>query len=304
MSLPKYTDFYQPILKSLEDGQLHVKKEIQAFCVTEMGISEEEQRETFENGNLVLPNRIGWALTYLKKAELIFSPSRSQYVLSDEGKRVVKEEIQNVDSEFLKKYPCFLTFLGQEEHEVQHAKEDLSKNDTESPEEILEKMILKINSALEDELMSEVMKMSPYEFERLVMKVLLGMGYRGTEGNVVTKKSNDEGIDGIVSQDDFGFEKIYVQAKQWKKDNNVGRQEIQKFLGALAGQGGNKGLFITTSDFSQGAKEYVQKQLNHKIVLINGKRLLQLMIKYEIGVSVAEVYKVKRIDSDFFGNGI
>ena len=304
MSLPKYTDFYQPVLKSLGDGQVHSKKEIQAHCVVEMQISEDEQRETFENGNLVLPNRIGWALTYLKKAELILSPSRSQYMLSKEGQRVVEKEIKNVDPEFLKRYPCFRAYIGLQEREIQHNKEASSKNDTESPEEILGKMISQINSTLEDELMSEVMKMSPYEFERLVMKVLLGMGYGGTEANVVTKKSNDEGIDGIVSQDDFGFEKIYVQAKQWKKDNNVGRQEIQKFLGALAGQGGTKGLFITTSDFSQGAKEYVQKQLNHKIVLINGKRLMQLMIKYEIGVSVAEVYKVKRTDSDFFSNEI
>lgn len=300
MSLPKYTDFYQVILESLKNGESHSKKEIQTFCVKQMNLSEDAQRETFANGNLVLPNRIGWASTYLKKAELIISPVRSQYVLSEEGKRVVKEELRSVDSEFLKRYPSFLRFIGQSETESSENKESSEVNDVESPEEVITKMITQINSALEDELMVEVMKLGPYEFESLVMKVLVGMGYRGTDQGLVTKKSGDEGIDGIVSTDEFGFEKIYVQAKQWKKDNNVGRPDIQKFLGALAGQGGTKGLFITTSDFSAGAREFVQKQLQQKIILINGQQLMQLMIKNGIGVSVKETYQVKRIDMDFF----
>ena len=145
------------------------------------------------------------------------------------------------------------------------------------------------------------MRKDPYFFESLVVKLLQKIGY-GTLKNSgkVTKKSNDEGIDGIINQDKLGFDCIYIQAKKWDKDSTVSRPEIQKFVGALAGQGATKGLFITTAKFSDGAREYSQKQHTTKIVLIDGMELAKLMIEYNLGVSVENIYEIKKIDSDFF----
>jgi restriction system protein len=151
------------------------------------------------------------------------------------------------------------------------------------------------------------MKISPYDFEKLVVKLLIAMGYGKMEENkdAVTPKSGDGGIDGIVSADKFGFDSIYIQAKQWKNDSLVNRPEIQKFIGALATtQGATKGIFITTSDFTKGAVEIISKHTQNKIVLVNGKQLAKLMIEYDLGVSTVATYKVKRIDSDFFNEDI
>ena len=153
------------------------------------------------------------------------------------------------------------------------------------------------------DLMTEIMKISPFEFERLVFKLLIKMGYGKPSENkdAVTPKSGDEGIDGVVSADKFGFDSIYIQAKQWKSDS---RPEIQKFLGALAGQGASKGIFITTARFSKEAEAYAAKQLHTKIVLVDGIQLAKLMIEYDLGVSTAATYQVKRIDSDFFSDDV
>lgn len=166
----------------------------------------------------------------------------------------------------------------------------------------MESALSELNSDLADELTAEIMKISPYEFERLVAKLLIAMGYGTMEGNpdAVTKKSGDEGIDGVVSADKFGFDSIYIQAKQWQPDSVVGRPEVQKFLGALAGQGASKGIFITTAKYSREAAEFAAKQLHSKIVLVDGKQLAKLMIEYDLGVSSVATYKIKRIDSDFF----
>lgn len=152
--------------------------------------------------------------------------------------------------------------------------------------------------------MTEITKIAPYEFERLVVQLLIKMGYGSQNLNetAVTKKSGDEGIDGIISADRFGFDTVYVQAKQWKKETSVGRPEIQKFLGALAGQGATKGLFITSAHFSKEAKDFANKNLQSKIVLVDGEEFCSLMIEYDLGVSTVETYKIKRIDTDYFND--
>ena len=170
----------------------------------------------------------------------------------------------------------------------------------------MESALDELNNELSNDLMSEIMKISPFEFERLVVKLLIKMGYGTMEENknAVTSKSCDEGIDGIVSADKFGFDSIYIQAKQWKPDSVVSRPEIQKFLGALAGQGASKGMFITTAQFSKEAVSFASKQLHSKIVLVDGKQLTKLMIDYDLGVSTVATYTIKRIDSDFFNEDV
>ena len=171
----------------------------------------------------------------------------------------------------------------------------------QNPQEQMEYSMRQINEALADDLMLEVLKMSPYDFEKLVVQLLKNMGYGEP---IATKKSGDEGIDGLVKADKFGFDTIYVQAKQWNPDSTVSRPEIQKFLGALAGQGASKGLFITTAKYSCEAVQFAQRHLQQKIVLVDGKMLTRLMIEYNLGVSVEMTYEVKRIDYDFFNEEV
>ena len=156
--------------------------------------------------------------------------------------------------------------------------------------------------ALASQLMDEVMKLTPIEFERLVVKLLLKMGYGSgiEEAGMVTQASNDGGIDGIIKEDQLGFSHIYIQAKQWSVEQTVGKPEIQKFVGALQGQQAQKGLFITTARFSSGATQYAENLLGVKVVLVDGNALTKLMIKHNVGVSLEQTYEVKKIDSDFF----
>ena len=176
----------------------------------------------------------------------------------------------------------------------------------ESPTEILDAAFQQITATLASQLMDEVMNLSPTEFEKLVVRLLLQMGYGNgiSEAGMVTQQSNDGGIDGIIKEDQLGFSSIYIQAKQWAVDQTVGKPEIQKFVGALQGQQAQKGLFITTAKFSSGALQYAEKLLGVKVVLVDGLTLTKLMIKHNIGVSVEHTYEVKKVDSDFFSEGL
>lgn len=299
----KFNEFFSPIMDCISDGKCHAAKEIREFCFRKLNISGEEKQQLLPSGIPILNNRIGWALTYLKKAGLIEYPQRGVYHISSRGKDAIKNGTANITLEYLRQFKEFEDF-----HNTNRSKEK-SENisdiiNDESPNEQIEKAISKLNSSLADELMTEITRISPYDFERLVIQLLIKMGYGSSNlnDNAVTKMSGDEGIDGIVTADRFGFDTVYVQAKQWNKEKSIGRPEIQKFLGALAGQGAAKGLFITTASFTKEAKDFASKNLQSKIVLVNGEELCNLMIEYDLGVSTIEIYKIKRIDTDYFND--
>lgn len=307
MAVPKYDEFMPSIIRCLGDGKTHSLKELVEYCAAEFKLSETDRAETIASGQNRFFNRVSWAKSYLKKAGLIDSPQRAHFCLSDKGKEAYQKGPEHVTLEYLSQFDAFQKFKGKLSHkEMENSDADQSIDKAESPQERLESALTELNSDLADELMAEIMKISPYEFERLVVKLLIKMGYGSMSDNVdaVTVKSGDEGIDGIVSADKFGFDSIYIQAKQWKPDNIVGRPVIQGFLGALAGQGASKGIFITTSQFSKGAIDFAAKQLHSKIVLVNGAQLAKLMIDYDLGVSTVATYKVKRVDSDFFSEDV
>lgn len=302
MSVPKYYQFFPYILDCLADGKERDLKEIAEYCAKKFNLGDEDKREVLPSGQPTYLNRIGWARTYLKKAGLIDKTSRSVYVITDLGKKAVNDGSHNVDLEYLRRFDSFNEFTNHKNIQTDKS-EDINKKE-ESPQEQLELSICEINSSLCDSLMSELLKMDPYDFENLIVKLLIKMGY-GTlkqDESAVTKKSGDEGIDGIVSADKFGFDSIYIQAKKWQSNTTVGRPEIQKFLGALAGQGATKGIFITTAHFSKEAIAFAEKQLHQKIVLVDGNQLTELMLEYNLGVSVVETYVVKRVDYDFFND--
>ncbi len=303
MSVPKYDEFMPTIITLLGDGNIHSIKEMSEYCANAFNLNESDRMATISSGQNMLRNRVAWAKAYLKKAGLISSPSRANFIITDEGLKAFKKGSECVTLDYLRQYDSFREFTGKSSATDSKA---VSVIETISPQEQIESSINELNDELADELMTEIMKISPYEFERLVVKLLIAMGYGTLKENpdAVTQKSSDEGIDGLVSADKFGFDTIYIQAKQWKTDNVVGRPEIQKFMGALAGQGASKGIFITTSHFSKEAIGFAAKNLQSKIVLVNGEQLARLMIEYNLGVSVVATYNVKRIDADFFNEDV
>lgn len=304
MSVPKYYEFFPYVLECLSDNKEHTMKEIAEYCAAAVKLTEEDKRVTISSGMPVYINRVGWARTYLSKAGLIERVARSTYHINEQGKKAVEFGVHNVDLQYLRQFDSFNEFSNSKTANKDKTEMGIEKE--ESPQEQIESAISKINSSLLDDIMSEVLKMSPYDFENLVVRLLIKMGYGTLKQNpdAVTKKTGDEGIDGVVSADKFGFDSIYIQAKKWQTSSTVGRPEVQRFLGALAGQGATKGIFITTAHFSKEAIDFANKQLHQKIVLVDGEQLSKLMIEYDFGVSTVESYVVKRVDYDFFNNEI
>ena len=305
MAVPKFDKFMPEIIRCLGDGSVHAIKELSDYCATALKLSKEDRAETIPSGYSKYVNRVNWAKTYLSKAGLIESSKRGLFGLTNEGKKALKNGPEHVTLEYLRQFDSFNEFQGRRK-ETSDSSKSSDNMISETPQEQIDNAIAELNETLADDLLTEIMGMNPYKFEALVVKLLITMGYGSLQENqdAVTKKTGDEGIDGIVSADKFGFDSIYIQAKHWKPDNTVGRPEIQKFLGAAVGQGATKGIFITTSKFSNEAINFASKQLNCKIVLINGQQLAKLMIDYDLGVSTVATYKVKRIDSDFFNDEI
>ena len=305
MAIPKYHEFMKPILLLLKDETPHKRSDMYEKFAIQFRLTEEEKEEWLPSGKQqVYKNRIGWALTYLKKANLIESPTRATFTITDSGKSVLKENPVVVDQEYLMKFDSFKGFKKNIDDSVNDDQQIVVTPSGESPQDMLDRAYKAITSTLTDDVLNEVMNQSPDFFEKLVVDLLVTMGYGGSkiENSQVLGKTGDEGIDGVIKEDKLGFDKIYIQAKRWDIERTVGRPEIQKFVGALTGQGATKGAFITTAGFSKDAKEYVSKQHACKIVLIDGQTLAALMIEHNLGVSVESTYLIKKIDFDYFND--
>lgn len=296
--VPKYNEMYDAVLDVLyRNGQLKLSDLVQKVADI-LNLTDEDRNATLENKKIpLLYYRIGWTKTYLTKAGLLKMVSRGIYTLTKEGKRVVTSG-DKVTNSYLNKYNSFVEFTSPNKNIGTTTVETQSI----TPIENIDNSLKMISSRLSDELLNTILTKDAIFFEGLVLDLFDKMGYAFDKESIQkTSISGDEGIDGIVKEDKFGFNNIYVQAKRWTL-NKVGRVEIQKFLGAINGQGGNKGLFITTSSFSKDAIEYAQKQLQTKIILVDGKLLTDLMIQYNLGVSVVKTYELKQLDSDYFDN--
>ncbi len=301
MSVPKFFEFFGPFLDALMDGELHSAKEVREHVAVLMNLSDEDMSEMLPSGRqTVFANRVAWSRTYLDRAGLIETPARAKYRITEEGRRAFISG-DTIDLNYLDRYDSFRAFHGVQSQENQNTE---TLETSESPMEILDTAYKQINNALANELMDEVMKLKPSEFEKLVVKLLLKMGYGSgiDDAGIVTKPSDDGGIDGIIKEDQLGFSSIYIQAKQWATDRSVNRPEIQKFAGALQGEKASKGLFITTAQFSEGARDYAANLHGSTIVLVDGIQMMRLMIKWNLGVSVDHTYEIKKIDTDFFAD--
>ena len=244
-----------------------------------------------------MSNRIGWARTYIKKAALIETTKRGVNKITQRGLDVLKKKPSKIDVTYLAQFQEFKDFRALRHTTTEEEPEIAPSNKT--PEESLEGAYQKLREDLAADLLQRLKTCSPTFFERLVVEVIVRMGYGGTrkDAGKAVGKSGDGGIDGIIKEDKLGLDAIYIQAKRW--ENTVGRPEIQKFIGALAQQRAKKGLFITTSSFSADAEDCVSR-IEAKVVLIDGETLTQLMIDHNVGVSTVGTYEIKKVDSDYF----
>jgi restriction system protein len=301
--IPDYQTLMLPLLRLVSDNQEYKYRDLIEKLAFEFKLTEAERRELLASGNQpIFDNRVGWAKTYLKKAGLIDSPSRATFIITELGLKVLEKNPERIDAKYLRQFPSFLEFLHPDKNEVESEETGLSQETlSRTPEENLDKAYQQLRKSLASELLNKVIDLSPAFFERLVIDLLVKMGYGGSikDAGKAIGKSGDEGIDGTIKEDKLGLDIIYVQAKRWQPGNVVGRPEIHKFIGALAGQGAKKGIFITTSSFTKEAVEYTPKN-ETKIVLIDGERLAQHMIDYNIGCSIQQIYELKRIDNDYF----
>lgn len=303
MAVPDFQSIMLPLLHQVADRKEHTLKSLVNGLADHFNLTEDERAELLPSGRQSrFYNRVIWASTYLRKAELLSSPKRAMVAITDRGLEVLKSGVERITISYLNRFPEFVAFQSTKRDAQPASIAATDLDTTQTPEEILDNAYEQIRATLGQELLTQVMSLTWMDFERLVVQLLVRMGYGGSvkdAGRALTK-GGDEGIDGTIKEDKLGLDIIYIQAKKWQTGNTVGRPEIQKFVGALAGQGAKKGIFITTSSFSKEAREYIPRN-ETKIVLLDGEELTQLMIDHDLGVTTQRTYAVKRIDSDFFG---
>lgn len=312
MSIPTYQQMMLPLLRVLAEAnkELH-QKDYSRLTADALGLTEEQRQERLPSGvQTYVFNRAGWAGWYMQQAGLVEKPKRGHLRITDEGRKLLATGPDEINFDVLNRYPAFVDRMlksrGSDEP-AEPSLPDVSSAtvpmlDSGTPTEAIEQAYRKLNQTLATDLLDQMKSMDPYRFEQLVVDLLFAMGYGGSraEAALVTQKSNDEGIDGIINEDRLGLDVIYVQAKRWQ--SSVGREQIQSFVGALAGKHANKGVFITTSDFNKNATDYA-RTVHHKVILIDGQRLAELMIEHNVGVSTVRTIALKRVDSDYFEEG-
>lgn len=302
MAIPKYNELYRLVLLSLQDGGTHSMKEVRDFIISTLHLTEQDLAETLPSNpkSSVFSGRVGWAKTYLLKAQMIDSPQRGHIFITPSGKALLESGISITNTVLAQKCPEFLDFYRRKNSgsdSITLSPDEVQAEAPETPQETFDRVYAIINEQLADDLLAEVLNQTPAFFEQLVVDLMKAMNYG--EG-FVTKYSGDDGIDGIIHEDQLGFNLIYIQAKRWKPDVTIGKPELQKFAGAMMGPPRvEKGLFITTAKFSPKARDFANAQ---HIILVDGKRLTELMIEYGVGVSTQKAYLIKRVDSDYFSD--
>lgn len=315
MAIPDYQSVMRPLLCLLgRRGVMSLGDAVDQLA-DELELTAEERAVLLPSGQYPLfRSRVGWAKTYLKQAGLLVQPKRGLMELSEEGRRLSSSPPERIDNAFLTRYEGFRDFMMRSgTRPTASSKPEYAmpadvpvmegaQDGSAAPEETVEQAIHLLHEELRLELLDTVKTASPAFFERLVVQLLLRMGYGGSrqEAGEAVGRSGDGGIDGIINEDRLGLDAIYLQAKRW--EGSVGEGPIRDFKGALDAKGAQKGVFITTSSFTPAAREAARNSRSYKIVLIDGARLADLMIEHDLGVSVAATYHLKRIDSDFFAD--
>jgi restriction system protein len=305
MPVPDYETMMRPVLVAFDGGVEKVADLLPALKAA-FAISDEEAEALIPSGRIsILASRAHWARTYLSKAGLLTSPKRNHHIITDKGRAYLARHPDRIDNSVLKEDSAFEAWRTS-------ARETVDTTETAQPTPVMSNLTPDdqirtafdtIESALREDLLSAVIALTPARFEDLIVDLLVAMGYGGGDQQMGSSigKSGDGGIDGIINEDKLGLDAVYIQAKRYAVDNKVGRPALQGFVGSLTGEGANKGVFVTTSDFSREAVAYVER-VQHRIVLINGDRLARLMIAHNVGVRVRQTYLVRSVDEDYFSD--
>jgi len=305
--IPDYEACMLPLLKLLADGELHAMKDLKDQVADHFSLTDDERQKMLPSGQQsYISNRVGWAKSFMKKAGLLENPLRGKVRITSEGRTVLSSPPPEIDCNYLKKYPPFVEFLNQERKPASIAATTPTGNgqgvQEQTPDEAIESAYQDIRDSLAYDLLDQMLNCDPTFFERLVIDLLIAMGYGGAlpEAGIHVGRSGDGGIDGIINEDKLGLDMICVQAKRWR--DSVGRPTVQAFAGSMEAHRAKKGVLITTSRFSRDAHDFVDR-IERKIVLIDGQQLAQLMIDHNVGVAPARTYVIKKIDSDYFMEG-
>lgn len=301
--IPDYQSLMLPVLMSAEKKAVKIQDVIKTLA-EQFSLTDEERDELLPSGTQrTFDNRVNWAKTYLKQAGLLSYPQRGFFVVTEEGLKVLQQNPDRIDNNFLKQYESFQEFQSRKKSNVDDTSDPLELTDKSgaTPDEVLRTAYDYINSALATELLERVRNSTPRFFERLIVKLLLAMGYGGTSEDAARAlgQSGDNGVDGVVDQDPLGVDQIYIQAKRYAEGSNIGASDVRDFFGALNLKKAQKGIFFTTSAFSPSATQ-TAKDLGMRIVLIDGTHLSRLMIKYNIGCREEDVLHLKKVDDEFF----
>ncbi|WP_211881214.1 restriction endonuclease [Pseudarthrobacter albicanus] len=301
--IPKWHGFMSPILRVLSDGQPRTRTELSKQAMDTLGLPEELRAVRLGSGGLKAKGRVGWAISHLIAATALARPDNALYVITDAGQQLLISNPDGLAQAQLRGIDAY----RRHQAEVRAARRETSPSaeieildEDADPTDVIEAAIDRIHAETGSSLLSRILASSPEFFEHAVVDLLLKMGYGGAEqrGRRIGG-SGDGGVDGVIDQDALGLDRVYIQAKRYSADNTVGREAIQAFVGALHGVSASKGVFITTSRFSQGAKDYAAN-IPTRTILIDGKRLVKLMIEYRVGVQVKQSYNVVELDEDFF----
>lgn len=300
MAIPDFQTLMLPLLKAVDDNRPHTIRSLYDSLSDEFNLNNEEREELLPSGReTIIKNRISWARTYMKKAGLLSSPSKGMVQITQRGSNVLKEKPEKINNTFLRKFKEFELFRPYNNKGKQEP-ESINDSVSTTPEESFDTAYQELRNELASDLLDTIKLASSYFFEQLVVDLMIALGYGGTrqEAGKATQRSKDGGIDGVIHEDKLGLDAIYLQAKRYT-DNPIGVPQLRDFAGALQAVRARKGVFITTTIFSKDARVYVEK-IDNKIVLIDGKRLVNLMIDHDVGVTSREIYKIKQIDSDYF----
>lgn len=301
MTIPDFQTLMRPVLDYLSDGAVHRSREVKDAMADKFGLTDAERAELLPSGRQrTIDNRVGWSLTYLTQAGLAARPSRGHVAITDEGRAALAANPERVDMKTLEDFPAYLEFRDRTREKTSSvASEEVTHPPTATPTDLVERAVATNRAAVEGEVLRAALALSPTGFEELVVRLLAAMGY-GHAGSVErTSATGDAGVDGIISQDPLGLDRIYVQAKRYAVDQAIDRPKIHTFAGALLGKQGDRGVFITTSKFTAGARQEAEK-INARIELIDGTRLAELLVQYGVGVQTEQIATLVRLDEDFF----
>jgi restriction system protein len=308
MAVPDYQSLMLPLLKITSDGKEHSLNEAIEKLAQQLGLSENDRKEMLPSGTQrKFDNRVSWARTYMQKALLLSSTGRSKFCITERGIKVLKDNPSNINVKFLRQFPEFVAFQTSTDKESKidqnsHSAQEIIEKTSQTPQEILDTTYQSLRQNLAQEILERIKNNPPKFFERLVVDLLVAMGYGGSrkDAGQAVGQVGDGGIDGIIKEDKLGLDAIYIQAKRW--EGTVGGPTVQGFAGALMGKKARKGILITTSNFSQQAINFATGIDNLKIILIDGEQLAQLMIDHDVGVTEESRYIVKKTDLDYFGD--